>query len=114
MLVAVMVSAILATTTPSTTDTAAPWLTLVNFGVLGLVLFFTFFKPKIHTDSEFASLQAQIDQLRAERDREQTENVRLHKLIEEGVIPALSRTSDLIARSIVERSGGSSREGGAS
>jgi hypothetical protein len=82
-----------------------PWLTLVNFGVLGLVLFFTFFKPKIHTSSEVNYLRDQVEHERDARAKVEEENARLHALVEEQVIPALSRSTDLIARQLARGSG---------
>jgi hypothetical protein len=82
-------------------DAGTPtWLTLINFGVLGLVLFFTFFKPKIHTASEVARLVEQVQRERSRAEVAEAENVRLHMLVEEQVIPALSRSTDLIAKQI--------------
>lgn len=80
-----------------------PWLTLVNFGVLGLLVYFLVFRPKVHTDAEVQSLKDQIAAEAARADKAEAENKRLHTLVEEMVIPALSRSTDLIARSLEDR-----------
>lgn len=85
------------------TGSLSPWLTLANLGVAGLVLYLLIFKQKIHTDAEVKAKDEQIASECKRADKAEAENHRLHTLIEEMVIPALSRSTDLIARSMEDR-----------
>lgn len=82
---------------------AAPWVTFANLGVAGLVLYLLIFRRKLHTDGELDAKNEQIAAERARADKAEAECDRLHRLMEESVIPALSRSTDLIARSIANR-----------
>jgi hypothetical protein len=80
-------------------EAAAPWLTLVNLGVAGLVIYL-FLRGKLHSDAELEDMRAQRD---AAVKRAEDADVKLAEsnlFIRTEVMEALSRSAAALVRTV--------------
>lgn len=81
----------------ATGDGAIPWETFLNYGVLGLV-FLLFLAGYLYPKPMIQHLQNENERLRLDNEKVRDENTKLRAGIEERVVPAMVRVTDLLSR----------------
>lgn len=84
-------------TTPDAVTAAAPWLTLVNLGVAGLILYM-FLRGKLHSDAELVEARRQRDEAVARADAADAKLVEANSFIRTEVLQALSSSTVALAK----------------
>lgn len=90
-------SALLVAQSTDAVTQAAPWLTLVNLGVAGLVLYM-FLRGKLHSDAELAEAIRQRDEAVKRADAADAKLVEANTFIRTEVLQALSSTAVAVAK----------------